>query len=53
MSDIIEEDLGLKLEEIEFDKDPYHIIGELMEALQKFDTITGRKTLHVIRPKLE
>ena len=53
MAQIIEEDLNVKLEDLDFDKDPYQIVGDLIEALQKFDKLTGRKTLNVIKPKLE
>ncbi len=50
---MIEEDLGLKLEDLDFDKDPHSIGGSVIEALQKFDKISRRKTLNVIKPKLE
>lgn len=50
---MIEEDIGQKLEELDFDKDPHAIVGSVIEALQKFDTISHRKTLNVIKPKLE
>ena len=53
MNDIIEEDLKSKLDEIDFDKDPYQIMGELIELLQKFDNLTQRKTINIIKPKLE
>ncbi len=53
MSQIIENDLSQKLEDLDFDKDPYQITGELVAALLKFDEISKRNTLNVIKPKLE
>jgi hypothetical protein len=53
MAKIIEDDIKSKLEELDFDKDPHQIVGELIEALQKFDKVSNRATLNVIKPKLE
>lgn len=50
---MIEEDLTSKLEDLDFDKDPFGIVGDLIEALQKFDSVSKRHTLNVIKPKLE
>lgn len=38
---------------MDFDKDPYHIVGDLVDALQKFDQVSNRTTLNVVKPKLE
>ncbi|CDW85886.1 UNKNOWN [Stylonychia lemnae] len=53
MAQIIEEDLGLKLEDLDFDKDPHQMVGQIVSSLQNFDLVSKRKTLNVIRPKLE
>ena len=53
MSQMLESDLLGKLDDLDFDKDPFRIAGELVEALQKFDEISKRQTLNVIKPKLE
>eukprot|EP00347_Sterkiella_histriomuscorum_P023264 403335317 len=53
MSQIIEEDLALKLEDMDFDKDPHQVVGKIIQSLQNFDSVSRRKTLNVIRPKLE
>lgn len=53
MSDILEQDIQSKLDELDFDKDPFNIVGKLIEQLQKFDSLTDRKTVHVLKPKLE
>jgi hypothetical protein len=53
MGDMIEEDLQSKLDDLDFDKDPYQIVGDLVDALQKFDQVSNRATLNVVKPKLE
>jgi hypothetical protein len=53
MSDVLESDLSTKLDDLDFDKDPFNIVGRLIERLQKFDSLTDRKTVHVLKPKLE
>lgn len=53
MASIITGDLSQKLDDLDLDKDPFHIAGELVLALQSFDEISGRDTLSVIKPKLE
>jgi hypothetical protein len=42
MAKIIELDISGKLEELDFDKDPFQIVGDLVEALQKFDIVSKR-----------
>ena len=42
-----------KLEELDFDKDHYSIVGNVLQYLQEYDKISRRKTLNVLRPKLE
>jgi hypothetical protein len=37
MADVVVEDLTHKLEDLDFDKDPHNIVGELVESLHKFD----------------
>lgn len=53
MSEIITEDITAKLEDLDFEKDPYNIVGELIASLQRFDLITERSTLNVLKSKLE
>ena len=53
MAQLIETDLSSKLDDLDFDKDPHHIVGDLIEALEKFDTVSNRNTLNVVKPKLE
>lgn len=53
MASLLAEDLKTKLEDLDFDKDPYQTVGSLIEALQEFDSISKRNTLSILRPKLE
>ena len=53
MAVMIEEDLQCKLEDLDFDKDPHQIVGDLVDSLQKFDQVSNRSTLNVVKPKLE
>jgi hypothetical protein len=53
MAVMIEEDLQSKLEDLDFDKDPHQIVGDLVDSLQKFDQVSNRSTLNVVKPKLE
>lgn len=53
MNDLIEEDLTSKLDELDFDRDPYGALGDLIDLLSKFDSLTQRKTINIIKPKLE
>lgn len=53
MSDIIEASLSSKLEDLDFDKDPFDIVCKLIERLQKFDSLSDRKIVHIVKPKLE
>ena len=55
MAALIETELSHKLagDELDLDKDPHSMVGDLIHALQHFDAISGHKTLEVLRPKLE
>lgn len=54
MAKIIENELTNKGEEqLDFEKDPQHIVGDLICALQGFDSVANRQCLNVIKPKLE
>jgi hypothetical protein len=54
MAKMIENELTNKGEEqLDFEKDPQHIVGELISALQGFDAVANRQCLNVIKPKLE
>jgi hypothetical protein len=53
MAVMIEDDLQSKLEDLDFDKDPHQIVGDLVDSLQKFDQVSNRSTLNVVKPKLE
>jgi hypothetical protein len=54
MAKMIENELTNKGEDqLDFEKDPQHIVGELICALQGFDSVANRQCLNVIKPKLE
>lgn len=53
MSEIIEIDLGGKLEDMDFEKDPYDVVEEMISLLAKFDSYSGKSVLTILGPKLE
>jgi hypothetical protein len=54
MARMIENELTNKGEDqLDFEKDPQHIVGDLICALQGFDSVANRQCLNVIKPKLE
>lgn len=53
MAQILEEDLGEKIDDLDFDKDPHQVVGAVIKSLQEFDKVSRRKTLNIIKPKLE
>jgi hypothetical protein len=53
MVTIIKDELKIHLDKIDFDKDEYKIIVDLLASLKNFDQMTSADTLHTVRPKLE
>lgn len=53
MAEIIEADLAAKIEDLDFEKDPYEVVEELISLLAKFDSYSGKSVLTILGPKLE
>jgi hypothetical protein len=42
MAEFVEEEITSKLENLDFEKDPFEVCGKLIEEVQKLDSLSGR-----------
>jgi hypothetical protein len=53
MYNIIEDNLNKKIDDLDFEKDPYNIVEDIIANLRIFDKLTSRSALVLLGPKLE